>query len=268
LPLLHPGGRPNLAPGLIDALAAIAGRSLSAEDVAAYVAGIVSHPGYVEHFADELTTPGIRVPITTSAKLFNEAVELGRQVIWLHTYGASLANPAAGRPTDDIRLPATDPARVTNQAAVTDMPDAITYDPATGTVHVGATGTFGPITEATWSYTVGGRNVIRSWFNYRKKIPGGRKSSPLDTIHPDVWPSDWNSELIDLLTVLNRLTTIHNQQKPLLDAILDGAIASSTDLTALGVTWPGGNTDKLRKPDDDFVVSEPRSSGQLGFDFR
>jgi len=268
LPLLHPGGRPNLAPGLINALAAIAGRSLSAEDVAAYVAGTVSHPGYTERFADELTTPGIRVPITTSAKLFNEAIELGQQVIWLHTYGASLANPAAGRPADDIRLPATDPARVTNHAAITDMPDAITYDPGTATVHVGATGTFGPIPEAAWSYTGGGRNVIRSWFNYRKKVPGGRKSSPLDTIHPDVWPGDWNSELIDLLTVLTRLVAIHERQEPLLDAILDGAVASSTDLTALGVSWPCGSTDKLRKPNYSSTAPELPASGQLGFEFQ
>jgi len=268
LPLLHPGGRPNLAPGLINALAAIAGRSLSAEDVAAYVAGTVSHPGYTERFADELTTPGIRVPITTSAKLFNEAIELGQQVIWLHTYGASLANPAAGRPADDIRLPATDPARVTNHAAITDMPDAITYDPGTATVHVGATGTFGPIPEAAWSYTGGGRNVLRSWFNYRKKVPGGRKSSPLDTIHPDVWPGDWNSELIDLLTVLTRLVAIHERQEPLLDAILDGAVASSTDLTALGVSWPCGSTDKLRKPNYSSTAPELPASGQLGFEFQ
>ncbi|OZE81419.1 hypothetical protein CH298_27070 [Rhodococcoides fascians] len=267
LPLLHPGGRPNLPPGLTDALTGIAGHQVTAHDVAAYVAGIVAHPGFTERFADELTTPGIRIPITTSALLFQREVELGRSVIWLHTYGSTFADEAEGRPAGDIRLPAGNPDRVTNQEAITDMPDSITYDPETSTVRIGSTGIFGPVPEQVWSYTVGGKNVLRSWFNYRKRVPGGRRSSPLDDLHPTSWPSGWTSELIDLLTVLTRVVALHGEQKQLLDAVLTGAIASSADLAALGVSWPTGNTSTLRKPDFSAPAIPESVSTQLGFDF-
>ena len=58
LPLLHPDGTPNLAPGLLDALQASVGLELTHEDVLAYIAGVVSHPGFTATFEDELTTPG------------------------------------------------------------------------------------------------------------------------------------------------------------------------------------------------------------------
>ncbi|NMM92307.1 hypothetical protein B2J88_50110 [Rhodococcus sp. SRB_17] len=268
LPLLHPGGKPNLAPGLTEALAGIAGQPITADDVAAYVAGVVSHSGFTKCFSDELTTPGIRVPITTSAPLFLRAVDLGRQVIWLHTYGAAFADDSEGRPADDIRLPAGASTRVTNHAAITDMPEAITFDPDTGMITIGTTGTFGPVPEAVWAYSVGGKNVIRSWFNYRKRVPGGKKTSPLDDIHPTSWPGDWNGEFIDLLTVLTRLVSLHADQGELLDEILSGAVASSGDLSAIGVTWPGDNKDKLRKPDYSAPVIRASVSEQLGFEFQ
>ena len=44
----------------------------------AYIAAIVAHPAYTQTFADELTTPGIRVPFTTDPELWTEAVRLGR----------------------------------------------------------------------------------------------------------------------------------------------------------------------------------------------
>ena len=31
--------------------------------------------------------PGLRIPLTANPQLFCEAVQLGRRVIWLHTYG-------------------------------------------------------------------------------------------------------------------------------------------------------------------------------------
>jgi hypothetical protein len=41
-----------------------------AEDLLAYVAGVAAHPAYTDGFVDELTTPGIRIPMTTDATLF------------------------------------------------------------------------------------------------------------------------------------------------------------------------------------------------------
>jgi Type ISP C-terminal specificity domain len=61
---------------------------VDAEDLIGYVAAVVSHAAFRAVFADELTTPGIRVPLTSDSALWSEAVALGHEVIWLHTYGA------------------------------------------------------------------------------------------------------------------------------------------------------------------------------------
>ncbi len=51
----------------------------------AYVAGVVAHPAYAQRFLEELQVPGVRVPLTADRVLWNEAVRLGREVLWLHT---------------------------------------------------------------------------------------------------------------------------------------------------------------------------------------
>ena len=44
-------------------------------------------------FHNDLATPGLRLPITADADAFFEAVALGREVIWLHTFGERMADP-------------------------------------------------------------------------------------------------------------------------------------------------------------------------------
>ncbi len=122
--------------------------------------------------------------------------------------------------------------------------------------------------QDVWNYTVGGKNVIRAWFNYRKKTPTGRQTSPLDTVHVTAWPSDWNGEFIDLLSVLTRLNGLHPEQGELLEQILEHPTATRTDLTALGVTWPTGTTDRQRRPDTAAPPTEDDPGhGQLGLTF-
>ena len=94
--------------------------------VLAYIAGIVSHPAYTQTFADELTTPGIRVPFTTDPALWDQAVKLGNQVIWLQTYGAAFSSP--DRPQANVRLPAGDPRQPLCTKPITSMPESIAYD--------------------------------------------------------------------------------------------------------------------------------------------
>ncbi|MGN7157910.1 type ISP restriction/modification enzyme [Dietzia cercidiphylli] len=268
LPLVHPGGLPNLAKGLLAALSTLAGQAVTANDVVAYMAGVTSHPGFTARFADELTTPGVRVPITTDPELFDLAVLLGKEVVWAHTYGASYFDAAAGRPANDVRFPSGDERRVVNLTAVESMSAAMTYDPDAQSLDLGG-GTFGPVPTAVWEYTVGGKNVLRSWFNYRKASPTGRKSSPLDDVNVDSWPVEWTAELLDLLSVLTRLSGLHTRQAALLDQILAGPVASRDMLAATGVVWPDGDKDPQRKPDystkrTDF---ESTDDGQMGFTF-
>ena len=99
LPYLCPDGTPNLAPGLIRALAGKLVRDITSAEVLAYIAAVIAHPAYTRTFADELTTPGIRVPVTCDPDLWAQAARIGEQVIWLHTYGTSFARPAGPRRT-------------------------------------------------------------------------------------------------------------------------------------------------------------------------
>ena len=238
--VLHPDGSRNVALGLDSALV-----DGEIANLAPYIAAVVAHPAFTQHFADELTTPGIRVPITTDPKLWKKAVEIGRRVIWLHTYGEALADDADGRPKGDVRFPQGDSRQPLALKPVTEMPETIGYDAEAEVVRLGD-GEWGPVRQEVFDYEVGGRNVVKSWFNYRKKNPGGRKSSPLDEIHVDSWPTEWTMEFIDLLTVLTHLVELEPQQAKLLEQILASPIATKDDLAAKGVTWPTGKKD--RKP--------------------
>lgn len=265
LPFLHPGGRVNLAAGLVDALSFQYSEPVGPDDVLAYVAAVVAHPAYTKTFADELTTPGIRLPITTDPDLWRRALPLGRTVIWLHTYGAVFADPVNSRPSGDIRLPVGAEGRITNLTPITRTPDEFSYDPTMETLTVGD-GTFGPVPPATWDYTVGGVNVLRSWFGYRRKQRGGKKTSPLDGIHDLGWSADWTTELVDLLTVLTRLVALHGDQDRLLGDILAGETASSSHLAQVGVKWPVAN-DAATKPDYLPVDAVEQEPDQPGFTF-
>ena len=243
LPYLQPDATPNFAPGLVTALSGALSRDVTAPDVLAYIAALVAHPAYTSTFADELTTPGIRVPFTADPDLWTQAVGLGEQVIWLHTYGAAFPGP--GRPEGNVRLPPGDPRQPLCTKAITTMPESFTYDAARQALAVGD-GEFAPVRPEVAEYTVGSRNVFKSWFDYRKKEPGGRRPSPLDRLYPAEWDPDWTTEAIDLLTVLTRLVELQPAQAELLDHVLASALLPMKDLQAAGAHWPANQQD--RKP--------------------
>ncbi len=251
LPLLHPDGTPNLAPGLLEGLAAEASIQADHEDLLAYVAGVVAHPAFTATFVDELTTPGVRVPITRDAALWQRAVELGREVIWLHTYAERYIDHAAGREAGNVRSNWPLDAQPLSLEAVTSMPVKVQHDDVRGQVVFtdddgGRNGAWGPVSREVFDYTVGGMNVIGSWFKYRKKNPGGKKTSPLDDIHVDDWPHEWTLEFTELLTVLTRLVSLEPAQAELLAQILAGELIARDELAAAGVKWPETRDD--RKP--------------------
>lgn len=226
-----------MAPGLATALTQLLGTQVTAEDVLAYTAGVTSHPAFTNTFADELTTPGIRLPITADPQVWTKDVELGRQVVWLHTYGQCFTGE--GRPEGDIRLPAGSPDRLLNHTPVTAMPETMAYDEDRQVILVGD-GEFGPVNRRVWEYTIGGRTVVKSWFDYRKKEPAGRRSTPLDDINATTWDPDWTGELLDLLSALTRLANLEPQQTEILADILANDIFTTVDLAKAGVQWPTG----------------------------
>jgi len=251
LPLLHPDGTPNLAPGLLEGLAAEASIQSDHEDLLAYVAGVVAHPAFTATFVDELTTPGVRVPITRDPVLWARAVELGREVIWLHTYAERYVDAAAGRGASNVRSGWPMDAQPKSLEAVTTMPVKLQFDDLMHQVvftddNGARNGAWGPVPREVFDYTVGGMNVIGSWFKYRKKNPGGKKTSPLDNIHVTEWPHEWTLEFTELLTVLTRLVSLEPAQAALLEQILAGELVTKDELAAQGVKWPETRDD--RKP--------------------
>lgn len=262
LPALHPDGSPNLAPGLASALTSILRCEVAPADVVDYTAAVVAHPAYTLRFTEELATPGVRVPITGDPQLWQQAIAVGREVIWLHTYGAQRTSP--DRPENNIRMPVGDHRQPLCTRAITAMPSAATYDAGRLVLSVGD-GEFFPVSREVWQYSVGGRNLIKSWFNYRKKDPGGKKNYPLDLVYPETWEPDWTSELIDLLTVLTRLTALEAAQAELMARILDGPLVSAADLEEAGTRWPKAKQD--RKPRHSYSSLGASTAGsQLTFE--
>jgi Type ISP C-terminal specificity domain len=177
----------------------------------------------------------------------------------LHTYGAEYAS--AERPTNSIRLSVGDLSQPLCIKPIGAMPNVIDYDPSRAVVMVGD-GEFAPVSRDAWEYNVGGKNVIKSWFNYRKKDPGGKRAYPLDLVHPETWEPDWTTELIDLLTVLTRLTALEPALAELIARILDGPLLTAGALEAAGTRWPRDQQD--RKPRYAYAsLGTTASDGQL-----
>ncbi|MBW4703707.1 type ISP restriction/modification enzyme [Micromonospora sp. RL09-050-HVF-A] len=237
LPMLHPDGSLNAPPRLREKLSEELGLPIGEWDVAAYIAGVVSHRGFTSHFQDELTTPGVRVPVTRDAELWGKAVSLGKQVIWLHTYGARFWDENEGRPKGNVRFLAGDSRQPLSLEPVSQMPEAMIYDEERLILCLGE-GRWGPVLPAVWNYDVGGVNVLWSWFNYRKRNPGGKKTSPLDFVHVESWPNEWTRDLVDLLTVLTRLVELEPEQESLLTRITGTGLYTASELAELGVRWP------------------------------
>ncbi len=251
MPALHPDGSANSPRGLQGALSTELGATVTRDDVLAYAAALTSFDGFTKTFADELRTPGVRVPITADGKIWADAVAIGRDALWISTFGNRCTG--SNRPAGDIRYPAGDPRQPLMTKATTTFPEAISYD-ATRQVVVLGDGEFGPVSPGVWLYEVAGKQVLTSWFKYRQAMPGGKKTSDLDRVHLDDWPARWSVDLIDLLTVLTRLVELRPAQSELLERVLEGPLLTSADLTRAGVSWPRSDADRKVRHTPDFDV--------------
>jgi len=237
------GTIPNTTPKILTAMSDRIGQSVHGPDLMAYIAAVLAHPGYHTTFAQHLRTPGIRIPLTADPVLFNRAIDLGRRVIWLHSYGTRFVDPAASRPQGAPRLPADRAAKVLAGHPIpaddNNMPDELSYHAADQILHVG-TGRIGPVPEVVWNYSVGNKRILTQWFSYRRRnrerpTIGDRRNSPLSNLQPATWLPEYTADLVDLLHVLTLLTDIHPVQAQLLDDIVDGPAITVVDLTAAGV---------------------------------
>lgn len=248
-PVLHPDGSANVPTGLLRYLVGALGlEQVTVHDLAAYALAVAGHCAFTDQFAEELLTPGVRLPLTRDPELWQEAVRFGREFLWAATYGYVGAPPDA--PTsgqDGVGFPSGDPRQVRYTAPIgSAVPDTLTYDEETSTLHVGP-GTFTGVPPEVWNYEVGGMHVIKKWFGYRKASPTSRKTSPLDDIHVTAWPSDWTEELIELLSVLRRLVDIAPAQQALTSKIVSSPVITVADLTSAGVLPPQPGATRARR---------------------
>ena len=109
------------------------------------------------------------------------------------------------------------------------MPENISYDPVTEILHVGA-GEIRPVPPRVWEYEVSGMRIIQKWFDYRKRKPRRKRTSPLDDVNAREWPPAFTTELLDLLNVLSLCVELESQQAALLDRVCAAPMIIVADL--------------------------------------
>lgn len=246
---------PNAAPKLCDYLSARLGLTVDAPELFAYVAGVTAHAGYTHRFREELQHPGVRVPITSDPAMWREAVQLGQQTLWLHTFGQTTPSGAV----EGLRFPQfveqVGPKVIAEITPRSDtLPDTIGYEAASQTMLVGE-GCIRPVSQPVWDYDVGGMRVIRHWFNYRSSHQRHRRrSSPLDDDSVRGWSPDLTNELLEIVAVLTQCVSLEPRQADLLDRICTGPLVSVEDLEH-GRVLPVVGANRLSVPDDRVAPS-------------
>ena len=230
---------PNLLPRLMTFLTQRYGTEVTAEDLVAYIAAIAAHRAFTARFQEDLSTPGLRIPVTSDGSTFAEAAELGRTVIWLHTFGERMTDPQKGRPPQPPRLQPARRPRIPASGAIPEepeaMPDSIDYDASKKRLLVGQ-GYVENIEPKVWLYEVSGKQVLLQWFSYRKLnrerpiIGDRRKPSSLGAIQPDRWLAEYTTELINLLNVLGWLVDLEPAQAALLEKVCAGPTIPAEEL--------------------------------------
>ena len=208
----------NILPNLLEILGTTYKREVAPKDLAAYVYGALAHPDFTDRFYDELETCELRVPITKDAALFERIREAGARLLWLHTYGERFI--PEGRPRSQVPRGAAKCVKAVPSNA-NGYPKDFNYNNATQTLHVGV-GEFAPVTPEIYDFDVSGLKVVQSWLKYRMKQGAGKKSSPLNAIRPKRWTSQFTTELLDLLWVLEATVAGYPEQAELLEAVLEG----------------------------------------------
>ncbi|MFD0418205.1 type ISP restriction/modification enzyme [Streptomyces sp. NPDC127108] len=174
----RPGGlEPNLAPGLSRHLTRVYGTEVTAPDVLAWTLA-----------AARASASGCAVPLTSDARVWKRGVAAGRRLLWLQLRGAGGERPKLpGGRRPYVRSPL--PAR----------PRALAYDPDEEALLVDGSGVISPVPAAAWDFRVSGMRVLELWFERRT---ADAEPGSLEAVRPAVWPQEWTSQLLELVTVL------------------------------------------------------------------
>jgi hypothetical protein len=262
---------PNISPTLLTYLGQRYQSSVSAEDLMAYIAAVTAHSAFTARFSSDLVTPGLRIPLTADGERFATAVELGRTVIWLHTFGERFADPSRGRPAQPPRLPPGDAPRIPAAGAISQdpaaMPDTIDYDATNRRLLIGR-GYVDNIAPQVWHYEVSGTPVLRHWFSYRKAnrerpIIGTRRlPSTLGNLQLDHWLAEYTTELINVLHVLGRLVELEPAQADVLEQVCSGQTIAAAELRAAGALPETSRPASRARSDEATSLTLPLGEGK------
>lgn len=159
------GKSANLAPDFVAALTDTIGHEPMPEDTLAYIYAVLYGPSYRTRYADFLKRDFPRVPLTGNRTLFDALVEVGRELIALHTMQTTLP-----------RITRYDVAGSNEVVKVRWAPAA---DDATGRVYINAEQYFDGVPQGVWETHIGGYRVAEKWLKDRK----GRQLSYDDLTH-------------------------------------------------------------------------------------
>ena len=260
-PLWHDrdGTDPNIAHGLLGYLQSHLSMAVLPADFIAYVAAVTAHPAYTTRFSSELQQPGIRIPLSADRALWTHAIALGRELIWLHTYGARCADPACGRALGERAIIERYGIKCTQP--VTALPnrlsDQLIFDERNGTLAIGG-GVFGPLPKRVVGYDVNGRRVLWRWLNDRTAQPRFKRHTyaALDNLTVLGWNRRLTDELLALLSVLTGCVSLEPAQCQLLDQVCDGPLISTADLQNAGIQLAEGNQRISRQPADQTLFAD------------
>jgi hypothetical protein len=228
-------GTPNVDPAALDAINTVHhttdahAAEVTAERLLVYVFGVLAGADYTTRFADELETPGPRVPLTAAPELFDRMCRLGERLLFLQTFGERF-----GAPGDLLPEFAT----IRWERNVTGIPETmrdVVYDESSCSLRVGD-GRLVGVDPDVWAFEVSGMTVLKKWLGYRTRKGTGRAASsesPLDQIRHERWDDAWSEELVQLVTVLRSTLDLLPAGQVLLDEICAGPLVSATDLPAV-----------------------------------
>ena len=222
--------QPNLHPQLLEKLDSNFGHQVAATNWACYMYSIMAHPGFTEKFRSDLASRELRVPITLDAGLFEQAVSLGKRLLYLHSFGERFS---------DEFPPITGTARCVKAIQTDGAIETYGYDEGRQVLRVGD-GEFSPVSLAVWNFEVSGMKVLRSWLGYRMAVRSGKKTSPLDAIGLTEWHSELTTELLHLLWILEGTLILYSQQADVLCQIIEGETLYADQLDPV--------PDEYRKP--------------------
>lgn len=240
-----------------------------------YAYCVLGSTAYTRKFWDELEHCELHLPLTGDKTLFEEAVQLGRHLLWIHTYGARMV-------PEGLTVGEVPQGRARCVQAVPSdsdhYPVKYRYNAAKAELHIGEgdkAGLFAPIEADVWEFEVSGLKVVQSWLGYRMARRRGRRSSPLDDIHPERWTAEMSRELLNLLWILEHTLEIYPQQADLLDRILAGPLIKASDLPPpLPADHPLRKPPRIARPgqpeglfgdeDDDDGDDEPLEDDEAG----